>query len=386
MTEKIYAKEALEEINEEEFVSWIKLRKNRALLNIEFNQERIGNTSDEAVLVSWMKTLKDVDLVEAQNSLSLKTKQETLNLVIEVASEASIHFFIQVLLVLPDLILTIFQSSTLQISYFEKAKELVNWKVLSILSSFAAMANSYSKIQILEKENALSWTKKPSSLFLLFIFTTINTVSRTMVFGCFVYFTNTDGHFDIWKAVSIYYGHVLIMIFFNIVFNRSSPAFSSKYIISLLLNSMTSFYSYNYYNFYELRNEMTIKHKPTFLRQLFYFLITMTENIALIAYFALYSSSYKIENSHVHQLLGSQVISIVILIIILQIVSNTFKCIYYGSHPASVSLTDLKQKMQIDVLGTSWVHKKGRWVKEKKEITFTDVGITKIGTSLLELC
>eukprot|EP00092_Neocalanus_flemingeri_P033178 GFUD01036083.1.p1 GENE.GFUD01036083.1~~GFUD01036083.1.p1 ORF type:complete len:224 (-),score=39.41 GFUD01036083.1:68-697(-) len=205
-----------------------------------------------------------------------------------------------------------------------------------------------------------------------------------MIFGCFVYFTNPDGHFEVWRAISLYYGHVLIMLYFNIVFNRCSPSFSSRYIISLLLNSMTSFYSYNYYNFFELSNESSVKHKPSFLRQLFYFLITISENVALTIYFVLCSSSYNIEDSHgvVHQLSNIQVIRIVIFIIILQILSIIFNLIYYDSHPASVSLTDLKGKMKIDILGSSWVLRKGRWTKEKSETSNTNL---ELGTSLMEL-
>ena len=229
---KINAKEILEEMNDEEFVTWIKWKRNRDLVNLEIDQERNDHVSDEALLFSWMKWKKNLEVVKSQKNLALKIKQESLNLVIEVAAEASLNFFIQVLLVLPDLILASFKSYPSKSSYLE----LMNWKYLSILSSFATMANSYSIIQILQKD----------------------TICRTVIFGCFVYFTNPEGHFDVWNAISLYYGHVLILLFFNIIFNRCSPSFSGRYIISLLLNSMTSFYSYNYYNFFDSRNESAI--------------------------------------------------------------------------------------------------------------------------------
>ena len=144
MKGKVNAMEILSDINEEEFVTWIKWKRNRDLVKMEIDYDRNVNVSDEALLYSWMKWNKNLDVVKAQNKLAFKIKQETINLVIEVAAEASLHFFIQVLLVLPDLILTTFKSYSLQSSYLETAKELINWKVLSILSSFATMANSYS--------------------------------------------------------------------------------------------------------------------------------------------------------------------------------------------------------------------------------------------------
>ena len=192
---------------------------------MQIDQDRGKQGSDEALLISWMKWKKNLDVVEAQTNLAFRTKQETLNLVIEVATEASLQFFIQVLLVLPDLLLSSFQSSSSDTSYLERAKELINWQVMSILSSFATMANSYLRIQILEKEYALSWTRNPKALVLLFIFTTLNTICRTMVFGCFIYFTNPSGHFDVWKAISLSYGYVFLIFFFNIIFNSCAPPF-----------------------------------------------------------------------------------------------------------------------------------------------------------------
>ena len=357
------ATDLLDDFDEEDFVSWIKQKPNRDLVNIELDQDRVSTVSDEGILNSWMKWRKNLLLAESQKNLALATKQETLNLVIEVAAEASLQFFIQVLLVLPDLIPNSLHDD--QKSFFDTAKDMLNWKVVSILSSFATMANSYSRIQILEKEYALSWTGNPKALLILFFFTTLNTICRMMVFGCFIYFTNSEGHFDIVKALGLYYGHVLILLFFNIIFNRSSPSLSISYIISILLNSMTSFYSYNHYDFFNVQN----KHKPTFLRQVFYFLIIMTENVALTTYFALYSSSYSMEGSYgvTHNISKRQIINMVIFIVILQTISVILNILYYANHTASVSVTNLQDKMQIYILGVSWIRKNGRWSKEHTE-------------------
>ena len=125
------------------------------------------------------------------------------------------------------------------------------------------------------------------------------------------------------------------------------------------------------------------KHKPSFLRQSIYFLITILENITLTTYFVNYSSFFNMEDSYgdVHQLSNNQVMGIVIVIIILQILSLLLNLFYYDSHPARVSLTDLQHKMQIDILGTSWRRTNGRWGREKDVIS-TEL---EMGISLEEL-
>ena len=233
------------------------------------------------------------------------------------------------------------------------------------MPSFATMANSYTKIKILQKEKGLSWQKNPKPLLLLLLFNTLNTICRTMVFGCFIYFTHPHGHFDIWKATALYYGHVLLMVFFNIVFNRSSFSLSYEYFMSLLLNSLTSFFSYNHFNFFEFENKCTIKHETTFVRQGIYYVIMMLENFVLILYSYLNTTSFLIENTfgQVHQLSNTEVLRILVVIIVLQVFSFVIHILYYESHPAGVSLTNLKKKLHIYVFGTHWILWKGSCVK-----------------------
>ena len=202
-----------------------------------------------------------------------------------------------------------------------------------------------------------------------------------MVFGCFIYFTDPNGHLDIIKAVCLYNGHAFIMLIFNIIFNRKPPTFSIKYILSIFLNSLTSFYSYNHYNFFSVKR----KHKPTLLRQGIYYLIIITENIALTAYFALYSNSYKIEDGigNAHTLTKITITNMVVFITILQLASIVVCALYYANHPASVSLSRIKDKMQIFIFGSSWVFKDGQWRKEKKNEISSD--IDGIGASLDKL-
>jgi len=57
-----------------------------------------------------------------------------------------------------------------------------------------------------------------------------------------------------------------------------------------------------------------------------------------------------------------------------------FKLSYYGNHPASVSVSYSEDKMQIDILGVSWLRKNGKWIREEGEGESN-----KVGSSLQDL-
>ena len=355
----------LKEMNDEEFKNWIKYRPCKFLNHLGVDIAKSLNEvqrRDETLLHLWIKGRKNLKLVQIQTDLTESIKQETLSLVIEVAAEASFQFFIQVALIFPDLILNSFRDNSGR-TLIERMQYSLNWKILSILSSFATMANSFTKIQILQKGNGLSWRKNPKPLVLLLLFNTLNTIGRIMVFGCFIYFTDDAGHFDIIKATTLYYSHALLMLFFNIIFNRSSFSFSGGYLMSLLLNSLTSFFSYNHFNFFESDINCSIKHEPTLLRQGTFYFIMMLENFGLILYFVLHASSFQIEDTFgdVHYLSNDEILRISGFIIVVQAVSLVIQLLYYESHPAGVSLSNLKGKLQIHILGTKWKWNNGSW-------------------------
>ena len=182
------------------------------------------------------------------------------------------------------------------------------------------------------------------------------------------------------KAVGIYYGHAIIMIVFNIIFNRNCPTFSIDYIFSIFLNSLTSFYSFSSFDFFGIKK----MHKPTFLSQGIYYLIIMTENIVMTAYFAFFTSFKKFEDTYgeVYEFSPSKD-RLVFSIIILQTTAVIIHIIYYANHPSNVSLTSLKDKMQIYILGSSWALRDGKWIKEKEEDKMNMEN--KLGTSIEEL-
>jgi hypothetical protein len=80
---------------------------------------------------------------------------------------------------------------------------------------------------------------------LIFLYTTLETICRILVNGQFLYFSSPTGHFE-WKtALLLYYGHVAILLIFNIVFNKSVLRRGKrKYLLGLLLNSLSSTFSY----------------------------------------------------------------------------------------------------------------------------------------------
>ena len=199
-----------------------------------------------------------------------------------------------------------------------------------------------------------------------------------LVCGCFIYFTDQNGRFEILKAVGIYYGHAMIMLFFNIIFNKNCPTFSIDYIFCIFLNSLTSFYSFSHFDFFGINK----KHKPTFLSQGIYYMIIMTENIGMTVYFAFISSfnKYQDEFGKEYELLSKN--NLVFAILLLQTAAVIVRLIYYANHPSSVSLTSMNDKMQIYILGSSWVLRDGKWVKEKDE---NKMNMDKLGDSIEKL-
>ena len=114
----------------------------------------------------------------------------------------------------------------------------------------------------------------------------------------------------------------------------------------------------------------------------------MTENIVLTTCFVLYPSCYVIEDTNgcLHHLKKSHILSIVIFLIILQILTGMLKLSYYGSHPATVSISYGEDKMQIDILGVSWLRKNGKWIREAGETNKTIEDLFTEETLLTEKC
>ena len=125
--------------------------------------------------------------------------------------------------------------------------------------SFLTLWSSSFRIKNLKKEGALGIKGAPVGYtgLLIFLYTTLETICQFFVYGQFLYFSSPTGHFE-WKtALLLYYGHVAILILFNIVFNKSDLRRGKrKFLLGLLLNLLSSTFSYNHYDFEDFLNQM----------------------------------------------------------------------------------------------------------------------------------
>ena len=72
------------------------------------------------------------------------------------------------------------------------------------------------------------------------------------------------------------------MTLFNFLLNTSRPSFDKRYIFGLLLNSLSSIYCYNHYNYAAMwKDRGTKNHQPSGLRQGLFYFIVFVENLVL---------------------------------------------------------------------------------------------------------
>ena len=94
----------------------------------------------------------------------------------------------------------------------------------------------------------------------------LSTIARIVFVGLFLYSTSDSKISPTW-AVALYYGHVGIMLVFNFVLNTSWPSFDKKYLLGLILNSLSSVYCYNHYDYAALWEDQETRHQPSFVRR-----------------------------------------------------------------------------------------------------------------------
>ena len=170
---------------------------------------------------------KDLNEAIAKNEV-----KEVILLVVELTFEASFQFYIQSLLVLPQLyqgVVTAYKSGSLADSPM---------KYGSIVSSFFVISRSFFKIRNLAKHGALAASFK--SGLILIARTAVETIVRIMAVGVYLYVL--EANMNPMRALCLYYGHCLMMVLFNITFN-SEKCTSLTYVIDLTLNSLSSSYS-----------------------------------------------------------------------------------------------------------------------------------------------
>ena len=180
----------------------------------------------------------EADIAKYEDSINLSSS-------IEAATEASPQFFFQTVYLLPNLILSLVR--------FRGLEELVSFKMLSIAFSFTSVAVSnyfirfdtkfimiFQRIVYQEsrEEGSPDWSQcrfitrseyisyKYFSVFKQLNFpvrVTLSCVSRVLIFSSWMFVT-FDGNFHPTATISAFYLTVLIMIIFNVVFNKSRPA------------------------------------------------------------------------------------------------------------------------------------------------------------------
>jgi len=239
------------------------------------------------------------------------------------------------------------------------------------------MARSYYKIRSLSKRNAISL----KCALILFLLTTSETVLRILSFGLFLYIYKDDGNLDPVLALKLYYGHVLIMFVFNILFNRTKPSPSnvtSTYFFGLLFNSLSSMFSYNHFEYELLLDEdnadkkVELQHQPSLIRQVFFYAVFIIENVVLNVCTVIFFNSkngtdvinwndlsstdvksvditdgfggkFPLSRRHLHWSFG--------LIWGLQVIAFVLRFFYYAGHPSSVSVSEIKSKTKVFLLG-----------------------------------
>ena len=192
---------------------------------------------------------------------------------------------------------------------------------------------------------------------------TCETILRMLSVGLFLY-VNT-GNMDPLLALVVYYLHVAIMLNFNIIFNSKPPTISLVYISGLLLNSLSSQYTYTYfpygrrflYHSDEEETYQTKSHQTSRIRQGVFYVIYVLETLFLTICSLLNFDANK-NGDNVMMItdgLGGEfpfshhnlVIILGIIWILQLLVSPILLVAYYATHPSSVSLTSWTPKLQV---------------------------------------
>jgi len=152
-------------------------------------------------------------------------------------------------------------------------------------------------------------------------------------------------------------------VVFNTIFNSDRRKCNTmSYWVDLLLNSLSSTYSYNHHSYKNLLRKVgwlskdlwkEKHHEPSVIRQTVFYLIITTENLALTAYAAFYAEDeIKIYDGFQNiDMPYSHLCYIIIAIWVLSFIQLILLIIYYATHPSSVSIKDYKPKLKVYIFG-----------------------------------
>merc|ERR1719270_3237188 len=109
----------------------------------------------------------------------------------------------------------------------------------------------------------------------------MDSLSRTAFFTAFMF--SKDGCLDAIFIVSAYYGIFGLLLIFHLIFNTDRPSLSFKFLIGLILNSLTSVLTFNSFSFDFLakKKRRSRPPTPTLVKQLVYNLLFLVINLGL---------------------------------------------------------------------------------------------------------
>ena len=282
---------------------------------------------------------------EVNAQLASSGVKEAMLLTVEVTTESSFQFYLQSLLILPELYRAFSSAYEAGPSFGE---HLFTLRYASIFSSFYVISRAFFKIRDLTKHEALSAHKTSSLILSLRII--IETVTRILSAGVFLYVLQSN--MNPLMALGLYYGHVGIMIVFNLIFN-SEECISGIYIFDLLLNSLSSTYAYTYYKYrrflgkendeVEAGDERFKSHQPTLVRQGLFYTIVVLENLSLTGVALLHfprSGEQVLDDGYTRFCFSfKDLCNVVIAIWVLHFLQLALLVLYYANHPSSVSIS-----------------------------------------------
>eukprot|EP00092_Neocalanus_flemingeri_P008776 GFUD01009449.1.p1 GENE.GFUD01009449.1~~GFUD01009449.1.p1 ORF type:complete len:958 (+),score=187.13 GFUD01009449.1:48-2921(+) len=292
------------------------------------------------------KKQNDKDINDIREEIYEYQETVALALLIEASSESSFQFYFQTLYRMP----IVYEGYEAMQNHL--LSNLFNWRNVSILVSFFTMSYSYYTIRNLSKKRAL----KPVHFGLILSRTICDTVGRISLVFAWLHVFDVDGNFQPFLATCIYYGTFLVLVIFNIVFNTSKFECSAEYVLGVILNSLSSILSYNFYDYSSLLGRKEgmkghVNHQQSFVRQCLYTALVTTLYISLTVW-AVRLIQEKNSVIYIIDTMGNkQKVTPMFFygLIITSWISHGSACLfnlcYYGSHPTNVILKEKKTEI-----------------------------------------
>jgi len=306
--------------------------------------------------------------------------RDQIGYLIEIACEVSFQLYLQTGLIFSSVVYSVVNrdgSTELnpidQISEVNLIDQITEFKdqiwsflpsdyIISIISSIYSLTKAFLTSKKLQKLGAQDW-KAQLALFLSLLF---EISSRVCCISFFLHFIDKDGRYRWDVGIVIYYGHILLVICFNMVF-INIPRYSDrlpyirKHLPTILLNSFCSFFTYPGFNL----DEATRGHFPSFMKQSLFYSLIFTENLIFMivgfqfGYGKLMRSNGDTLTQEKH-LTPENMIFFQITISAFLVLFVVFRVIYYKLHPAKPKV---KPSLELQII----FGKKKKREQEKRE-------------------